>query len=61
MKKMIGKRHKWKWAALGGALGSGTVVLPLFQSAIPPVPFAILTVVAFALAGVSHFVGGDGN
>jgi hypothetical protein len=53
------QRNKWLYAGVGGILSSATSLAPMLEGHVSPVPFAILTVLAFIAAGVSHLIEPD--
>lgn len=55
-RRFINRKHRIKWAALGGMLGSGTTLLQYIPQSWPTWLGVSLTLAAFAVAGVSHFL-----
>lgn len=56
VKKAFTRRHRIKWAALGGALGSATALLQYIPQSWPTWVGLSLTVAAFVLAAVSSAI-----
>jgi hypothetical protein len=64
MKKLrqLAKSGKPKhWITLAGVLGSGEMVLPLFQDAMPRGVFAILAVLSCIGAAYSNYLQSQGD